>query len=298
MARTVSLPPFPDSPGAWLAHYRYRGRTQAGFVLSAEHLGAMFGASGATVRRWEAGTAQPTETDIIHVSDILGLKPIETMFLLTAFKAIDSEPPPDRDYFRSWASDVLSSELPAYIFDSLFYIRASNNYRSILSEPQYERIPGGIILAPLLRNANLGTADVQLEGRIRRWIRDLWSSTAHLCGSKSYRAVLSDLREIEGFEERWRNVALHPADYLDEPVGSPYRFCVPELGDYLVVTTAVTLPPVYYLRQYIPMNDVAHQRLAFARDRGVTRILFTLEHHWSQAEHESVMIPTRPGSPF
>jgi transcriptional regulator with XRE-family HTH domain len=250
-------------------------------VISPEELGRLLGTSGPTVRRWEAGIAKPTEVDINHFAAICNLKPIEARFMLEAFSGIEVEEPPDEATFRHWALSALSVELPSYIFDSLFYVRASNHYRSILSEPPHERRPIGNMLAALLKTAVISRNDLDLEKRLHRWLRDFWSSTASLCGSTAYRATLEDLRNIEGFEERWRDIALNSEAYLSEPVGTPYRYCLPPVGDYLVITTAVTLPPVYYLRQYIPMNEVAQRRVESLRSLDRVDILFSSQVHWS-----------------
>src|SRR3972149_6511095 len=64
MPRRVARPAFPDTPGAWLANYRYRQRGESGQPPSAEQVGALLGVSGPTLRRWETGRARPSGADL------------------------------------------------------------------------------------------------------------------------------------------------------------------------------------------------------------------------------------------
>src|SRR3972149_4616387 len=85
MPRRVARPAFPDTPGAWLANYRYRQRGESGQPPSAEQVGALLGVSGPTLRRWETGRARPRGPPLRRFPEVSGLTPIEPEFLLRAF---------------------------------------------------------------------------------------------------------------------------------------------------------------------------------------------------------------------
>jgi hypothetical protein len=235
------------------------------------------------VRRWESGAAKPTEADVTHFAVVCNLRPIETRFLIEGLASLEIEEPPDEALFTEWARDVLSHEIPAYIFDSLFYVRASNNFREIiLSGPHFQRRLQENILTYFLKMPGFKERNPGLEMRFKRWLRDFWSSTACLCGSPAYRRLLSELGEFGGFEDRWRGLVLRSDEYSWEPIGTPRRWYFPEAGEYLSITTSVTLPPTYHLRQYIPMDDLARARVESVRNAGPTKVLIHPQVHWNQ----------------
>jgi hypothetical protein len=100
--RRVHPPPFPDTPGKWLACYRYRWQP-GGKACSPEHLGSVLGVSGTTVRRWEAGQLRPTRQDLSRIAAICELTALEESFLLQAFQARHVEIPPPFDAFEKMA---------------------------------------------------------------------------------------------------------------------------------------------------------------------------------------------------
>src|SRR5262249_42178884 len=132
MARTVQPPQLPTTPGGWLACYRYRLRRRDGSPSSPEHLAHDLAVSGDTLRRWEAGTARPSKADLLRFSEVAGLSHIESAFMLEAFAVVEDEAGPDPAAFRKHSSSLLSEEFPAYIYDSLFHVRAWNSYMDLV----------------------------------------------------------------------------------------------------------------------------------------------------------------------
>src|SRR5689334_4573791 len=107
MARTLAKPVFPDTPGRWLAWYRYRRSSQPGAALSIKVICDKIGVSEATLRRWETDAAQPRRNDIFRLAELYDLAPLETQFIETAFSSLGEETPPDRDVFISKVTEVL-----------------------------------------------------------------------------------------------------------------------------------------------------------------------------------------------
>lgn len=81
MPRPNSPPPFPDSPGAWLACYRHRFANEEGSDISPEGLGRKLGHSGATIRRSEGGYHTPSKDALMAISQELRLSNDEADFL-------------------------------------------------------------------------------------------------------------------------------------------------------------------------------------------------------------------------
>src|SRR5439155_24792950 len=127
MSRLVSRPPFPDTPGGWLACYRYRRWFEGEVLSSPEQMGEFLGVSGPTIRRWETGRSTPSHFDLQRFADVCRLSPIETAFLVTAFDAREQEKPPESDKFKESVTEILCTDFPAYVLDSFFYLRAWNS---------------------------------------------------------------------------------------------------------------------------------------------------------------------------
>lgn len=279
MARPVAKPPFPDTPGAWLANYRYRLRGESGQPPSPEQLASRLSVSGSTVRRWEAGTARPSPPDLLRFAEVCCLAPLETEFLLRAFSGQPHEAAPAESAFRAAAGELLNTEFPAYILDSFFFVRAWNNYVAALfaapSDPQVH------VIAAMLRIMAEGSATPDREKRLRRRLRDFWLSTATLCGTQAYRRVLSDLCAEPGFELYWRLLAQEPSDLLGEVVRAPYTIRTERFGAFRVFPARLVLPPVYELREYVPLDEQARQRLEAFHSTRSPAVTFSPYVHWT-----------------
>lgn len=284
MARSLSTPPFPDSAGAWLACYRYRKLGPKGEHLSPEQLGALLGVSGATVRRWESGSSQPTNQDIGRIAQVCGLEPIEAEFLRLAFDARTDEQPPTWEMFEKSAKELLSTETPSLILDSLFYVRGRNFAASHLSSALDAPELGENLLQPVLsRLCPESPRSSAVESSIQRVLLDVWFSTAIFCGSRPYRRFLADLCRIPGFQERWRAVALQP---MQESLAAriqthQYNVSSPQAGRYRVRQARITFPPLYELHEYIAVDEKAVDQLRGLPDWNTSDICLSPRWHWA-----------------
>jgi hypothetical protein len=239
------------------------------------------GVSGPTIRRWETGRSIPSHFDLQRFAEVCHLTAIETAFVLTAFSAMEIERPPESQAFRDAATSILSVEFPAYLMDSFFFLRASNSYMAAIDGPA--TMPGQephVLRGPLLAATRPNETEDQ-EHRLWRWLRDFWFSTAELCGSIPYRRVLRELCTITGFENNWRRLALERHPTLDAPLNVPYRYKNARVGTYCVFPSRVMLPPTYHLRVYVPIDDVAVERVEQQRRLGPPRVDLGAERHWS-----------------
>lgn len=279
MPRPVAKPPFPDRPGAWLANYRYRLGDETGQPPSPEQLANRLSVSGATLRRWEAGTARPSATDLLCFAEVCGLAPLETEFLLRAFSAQPHETAPAESAFRAAAGELLDTQFPAYILDNFFFVRAWNNYADALfaapSDPQVH------VIAAMLRIMAEGGQTPEREQRLRRRLRDFWLSTATLCGTQAYRRVLADLCAEPGFELRWRSLALEANDLSGQVIRAPYTIRTERFGAFRVFPARLVLPPVYEMREYVPLDGQARQRIETFHSTRSPAVSFSPYVHWT-----------------
>jgi hypothetical protein len=282
VARRVKAPLFPRTPGEWLACFRYRTASEDGQPLSPESLAPRLAVSGDTIRRWEAGLSRPGRDDLQRATDILHLKPVEALFLTEAFEERCPEAAPEARTFVSHARQVLSGEFPGYMYDSLFYVRAWNSYTDILRLPRTNPPMGDHLVETALAqlppdHAGLGGNRDERQSRV---LREFWLTTANLCGTSAYREVLGRLSENPEFVERWMDIALGDVT-MDGPIITPYYVRRRDIGEYRVVTSRIVIPPVFYLREYIPLNAQAQVRLEERRKKGPAIVSFRTQAHWA-----------------
>jgi len=273
-------PLLPQTPGDWLACYRFRVLTPDGRLLSPELFGKELGVSGDTVRRWEKNQVAPTNSDLQRISALCRLGPVEIAFLFDAFTEPRLEQTPDRRRFCALAGRLLSSEFPAYVFDSLFYVRAWNSYVSILNLPHYPPM-GEHIVESILRSTPPRPRAPDPSERQARWLRDFWFSTANLCGSEPYKRVVSRLAQNPDFCQRWMRLALEPDYDEDRMVLTPFYFDFPNLGRFRASTSVVPIPPNYYFREFIPVDDLGRKRWQDARVQGPATVSILDRIHWA-----------------
>ncbi|HLF80120.1 MAG TPA: helix-turn-helix transcriptional regulator [Dehalococcoidia bacterium] len=278
MPRPLGAPRFADTPGRWLACYRYRCHSEDGSPLSPEQLGSLLGVSGATVRRWEAGNSKPSEMDLRRFGDICGLSALELEFILVAFAAKNLEQPPTEEAFSHVMPDIISADFPAYAMDSLFYLRAWNSYMRVFLPFSEGQTPHHILAAHLTVHAPTEEPEAY-EARIDYWIREFWLSTAGLCGSEPYRRVLAELRDVPEFEERWRRLGLEISN--PKPNGGPYYFTTGRLGVFRVFPVRVNCPPVYHVREHVPLDAAALAHLDGERSSGPPSVNLAPDRHWA-----------------
>lgn len=274
MARSHSAPPYPVDLGSWIACFRHRLRNEDGHPLSPEQLGQELGVSGATVRRWEAGSAQPRAQDIVHLAQACRLTPVQRAFLDRALAATAIVLPPDRAVFRRQARAMLTSPFPAYLLDDLYHIRAWNSYVEVLPA-RVDQLDEGQFLEIALAEG------VVPEQRQKALIRDFWLLTADKCGLPEYRRILRSLQNVPGFREAWTALALDTEPPDAPPVGAPTTVERPGGGAFRVHATQVFLPPVYHLREYVPVDETANRRLEDLRRQGPPTVHFQKHVHWA-----------------
>jgi transcriptional regulator with XRE-family HTH domain len=261
-----------------LASYRYRQSLDGG-PLSPEQLGEQLGVSGDTIRRWEKDRSRPSQADLARFAEVCGLAPIEREFLIWAFSGRQLNPPPSEQAFHDFAASALTAGVPALILDEFHYVRAWNSYHpGILQSPgpgpltHFHEIFGRFIPneAPNNRPENF-----------QRWLRYFWMSTAPFASSPGYRRLIEQLRRSPEFERRWRSMGLERDESIAEPVNAPRYIEHDVIGTWRIFSTAVTLPPAYYLREYFPLDEKAQ---AHMRRIGASRPLkvFTKDIiHWT-----------------
>jgi transcriptional regulator with XRE-family HTH domain len=277
----VSRPPFPDSPGAWLASYRYRRWLEGEDMSSPEQIADFLGVSGPTVRRWETGHSVPSHFDLQRFAEVCKLTAIEKTFLLRAFSARDTEQPPAPEAFREAATAILTCAFPAYLLDSFFFLRATNSYMDALEgTPLPVTDDSNLLRGPLLAESRPNDIEDQ-EHRLLRWLRDFWFSTANLCGSVPYKRILRQLCALPNFEQHWRHLALERHSGQDAALHTPYTFKNARVGTFAVFASEVIIPPEYHLRVYVPVDELACERVAHVRSLGEPRIVFHPEAHWT-----------------
>ncbi len=284
MARSLNVPPFPDSPGAWLACNRYRKVGPRGEHLSPEQLGSLLGVSGATVRRWESGRSLPTNQDLARFEEVCELTPIEAEFLQLAFNARSEESPPQHETFHASAYELLDTSAPTLLLDSLYYLRGYNRIATLIFEETLPEL-GANFLVPVLR-LNFGRQAEGLvdEDRVQHLMHEIWLSTAFLCGSAPYRRFLADLRLVPGFERRWRAMALEPMhDVLSVHArNEPYYVTEPRFGTFRVRQSRVTIPPIYQVCEFIASDERALEALHGLRTEcGGCRVSLSPMIHWA-----------------
>ncbi len=237
------------------------------------------GVSGATVRRWEAGNSKPSEMDLRRFSEICDLSALEREFILLAFAAKNLEQAPTEEAFEEAMPDIIASDFPAYAMDSLFYLRAWNSYMHVFVPFAAGETPRHLLAAHLLMPTD-ESSEVRNE-RIGYWMREFWLATAGLCGSEPYRRVLAELKDVPEFEERWLQLGLERGTL--KPNGGAYSFAS-RLGLFRVFPVRVNCPPVYHVREHVPLDAAAQSHLDSERRSGPPSVSLSPDRHWAVEE--------------
>jgi transcriptional regulator with XRE-family HTH domain len=289
MARTTKAPSLPTTPGGWLACYRYRLKRRDGSPSSPEYLADRLAVSGDTVRRWEAGLARPSATDLLHFVEVCGLSNLERSFLIEAFAGVETEAPPDASLFRKHARYLLTEELPAYIFDSMFFVRAWNSYVDIVHNYPFAA-DGEHMLDRIFKDygpdrmPDLGTRTREERGEW--WLHTYWFHTARHCGSPVYTQTLNELGKLPQFAERWLALGINTNSVSTGPIGGPV-FLNGARGVFRISTSTVLIPPAYYLREFVPIDERGWQLLSRTREQGPPEVYFASSNHWAECSGAS-----------
>jgi len=278
MARRADLNHLPTTAGEWLRFFRQRLLRKDG-LHQIKQLARELGVSSKTIARWEAGHAQPTEFDLDAIAVYLRLSGTQTSFLKRAFARTSANPPSDVTFLRERIRNILCSEFPAILLDDLFNVRASNSNAAALhvglkwdSVALYQLVPWQPLRIP-----------EEIEGgeeRFERMLRNLWIESAGCCGSAAYSRMLEELLEIPNFSERWTRIALQAED-TQLPIGVPELRAAPSIGAYRVFMSRIQFPPTFFLREFIPIDDVARANLNRLWERGRTLVHFHPVLHWT-----------------
>jgi hypothetical protein len=148
-----------------------------------------------------------------------------------------------------------------------------------------ELVPGN--LTPLTDNAVVGVfrqGPVPLASRSPlRTLRSFWFATAALNGLPPFLRLIAALRDVEGFEGAWWRLAM-TRDKADEANNLPATFSHTEHGDFRVYMTRITVPPVYYLREYVPTDARANAFVERVRRSSPNEVETGEPHHWAFQE--------------
>ncbi len=285
------LPPFPISPGEWLHRFRYRLTKAEQERWTREDLGAELGVSGRTVARWETGQSEPTQSDLENLAACLHLSVLQAEFLFRAFGPKRIERAPEAHVMFSRVRDLVATGFPVLILDSLYYVRALSTYNQILatSDTTSAGQPG---VDHMLWQILASDRTPESREHSMWWIKTIWLETASLCGTPAYERMISRLRVAPGFEEAWLRLAdLNEGDSVMED--GPADIVLPS-GVFREFRIQLFLPPVYHVRQFVPMDDRAKQSLSSLRNVGAPGATFSRLLHWSEEERLS-SIPSRRG---
>ena len=284
MAKRTAGPPFPDSPGDWIACFRNRAQV-CGRGPSPEEFGKLIGRSGATVRRWEQNRQMPEEKDIARMAEVCDLSPMQIAFLSAACTRMRAMPAPNRRAFHEYMERTLScTPYPAMILDGLFYIRAWNSYMDALASGTSRAFRQDIHpMALMMRsgpNRLLGPGDK--ESNLQQGLRIFWMTTAVHCHRPEYANMLADLDREPRFRQLWMNLALGK-DAPNSPI-SFARALVSDGPHFEVYSRTITFPPTYYLNEYQPADEGSRERLRLIAEQGPPQVHFRRNLHWVNSD--------------
>jgi transcriptional regulator with XRE-family HTH domain len=272
-------------------------RSEQGRPLSPERLGTLLGLSGATVRRWEDGQAQPTPTDLVRIGEALQLTPVEQAFLAGAFLSDRTETAPEDDVFDGLLANLMSTENPWEVLDSLLFPRSRSSYLASVIGVKALSVSFSHPIPSLLAKWDDATSDQardEVEPILRQWIRDFWLASARFCGAPAYRRVLGEFSALPGFIERWLGMALRGEHVGLPPYGLSLMRDYGDAGVFRVVPMQVSLPATYFVLEYQPFDARAKRNLRTIKERLRPFPVKNPLTHWSQEQQTGLL--QEPGS--
>jgi transcriptional regulator with XRE-family HTH domain len=266
--------PLPVTPGEWLRAFRHRSPEQDE-TSSLERLSFAVGVSTKTIRRWETGRSFPDQNDLRNLARYFHLSPLQTTFLGRAFSNMPfGAERPSPQVLEQQVSPLLALELPTYLLDRLFYVRAWNSFTGLVeSEAEPESLHPHFIGRMLTFSELRGDA-TDYEAMIGYLIKVMWLGTGRGCGSSSYIQMLHELSAIPGFRERWYSL-VEEDDHSEWP-GTPPAVALRDGGRFSVFASKVEFPPTFYLVQLIPSDNTAWEKVNRLRLSGKPDVYF----HW------------------
>ena len=134
-----------------------------------------------------------------------------------------------------------------------------------------------------------GQIEPSQRERVRRAVLELWYITADACGTDEYKAMIEHLSEHEAFHEAWKQLPfLTESD--SRQIGLPRRASRPDIGESLIAPFVAIMPPVYQVRQLIPMDKLARDVLEEIQGDGAPEPVFDLKSHWAQTEENEAFV--------
>jgi len=282
MPRNPTEPNPPISPAGWLANFRYFRAGEDGAHLSSEALGFRLGVSGATVRRWESGQAQPNESDLFRFADVCHLSPLQREFVLRLFAGTTTRGEAGVPInFHAEVTSVLSIQRPAYVVDELFYIRAWNSHFAAVTGGFVDLFPDVVNAVELgLTIGALDDPDEEAE-RVRTITRLTWMWTAHLAGFPAYAELVTRLLDTPAFADNWQAIAREPVESVQRPLIMPIVQRRPPLNLFTVYTGQILFPPLYHLFVYEPRDSQTAAYLASRVGNAAPKVSFANRTHWA-----------------
>lgn len=269
----------PTTPGDWLRCFRHRVTDEDGAPISLEKLGMALGVSTRTLSRWENDYAQPSPRDLRNFVKYLRLSGFQTAFLYRTFTTMGPDAPtPDPRVFFDRAAPLLRADMPAYLLDTLFYVRGWNSFADELDFLGDSRqAPSHFVKRALSFDLKLAGEGGRSEALGPHMLQTMWLETARHCGSAGYMRMVDELSDLEGFPELWTGLALDES--ASALPGAPLDFSN-DKGRFRLFTSKVPFPPFYYLLQFAPMDDCAWENVSRLRLVGPPTPYYSSVVHW------------------
>jgi transcriptional regulator with XRE-family HTH domain len=281
--RTIAFaPPYPIDLGTWLAAFRHRVTNERGHPSSPEQLGRQIGVSGATIRRWESGRLKPNPVDAANLARACNLTSLQVAFLSRALRTGGPTPVPDFETFKAKATPILETPFPAYIMDSMMYIRGWNSYLPyFLRRRQYQPRDDYHFIDFIIDADQHPGVQPALRERVRRSVVELWYLTSDACGTREYKELINRLSRYDVFRDEWARMAFLKEEDCHQ-IGLPRSAWRQDIGESLICPFAAVLPPIYQVRQIIPIDDTAREKLEELRREGPPEVILDSKSHWAQ----------------
>jgi transcriptional regulator with XRE-family HTH domain len=240
---------------------------------SLERLSSVLGVSAKTIRRWETGRGQPNQNDLRNIARYFHLSPLQMTFLGRAFSNMPfGQERASPQLLQEQVSPLLSKDLPTYLLDRLFYVRAWNNYVRLIESDTESREIHPHFIGRVLTLPQLQEKAADFEGFVHHLLQVMWLGTGRGCGSPSYVQMLHELAEIPGFKERWCSLA-HEDDPARWP-GTPPLVVAQNGGKFSLFSSKIEFPPTFYLVHFFPVDDLAWSQIQAIKESGKPEVSF------------------------